>query len=93
MIKATLTHQNTHTETEEIELPDIVNTGDIIRAIAEAMRNFDYADCMDADIFEIALEDGRVFHCYPFANIFNKWRLYVEEPGFDDYEWLADFKM
>ena len=90
-MKATLTHQNTHTETEEIELPDIVNTGDIICAITEAMRNFDYADCIDGDIFEIALEDGRIYHCYEFANV-NKYRLYVEEPGFDDYEWLADFK-
>ena len=90
MIKATLTHKNTRTKTEEIELPDVVNTGDIICVIAEAMRNFDYEDCIDGDIFEIALEDGRVFHCYEFANI-NKYRLYVEEPGFD-YEWLADFR-
>ena len=91
MLKATLKHKNTHTETEEIELPDIVNTGDIICAITEAIRNFDYADCIDADIFEITLEDGRVFRCYQFANIC-QYRLYVEEPGSDDYKWLADFK-
>lgn len=91
MIKATLTHKNTRTKTEEIELPDAVNTGDIISVIAEAIRNFDYDDCIEGDVFEIALEDGRVFHCYQFANEFNKYRLYVEEPGFD-YEWLADFR-
>ena len=55
MIKATLKHKNTRTKTEEIELPDVVNTGDIICVIAEAMRNFDYSDCIDGDIFEIAL--------------------------------------
>ena len=92
MMKGILKHTNTRTKTEEIEVPDVVNTGDIICIIAEAMRNFDYDDCMDGDIFEISLEDGRVFHCYEFANEFNKYRLYVEEPGFDSYEWLADFK-
>lgn len=89
-MKATLTHKNTRTKTEEIEVPDVVNTGDIICIIAEAIRNFDYDDCMDGDIFEIALEDGRVYHCYEV--VINKYRLYVEEPGFD-YEWLADFML
>lgn len=89
-MKATLTHKNTRTKTEEIEVPDVVNTGDIIRIIAEAIRNFDYDDCMDGDIFEIALEDGRVYHCYEV--VINKYRLYVEEPGFD-YDWLADFML
>lgn len=89
-MKATLTHKNTRTKTEEIEVPDVVNTGDIICIIAEAIRNFDYDDCMDSDIFEIALEDGRVYHCYEV--VINKYRLYVEEPGFD-YEWLADFML
>ena len=89
MIKATLTHKNTHTKTEEIELPDTVNTGDIICVIAEAMRNFDYDDCIDMDTFEIALEDGRVYHCY--RQDFNKFRLYVEEPYFDYYEWRDEF--
>ena len=91
-MKGILKHINTHTETEEIKLPDVVNTGDIICAVYNATRNFDYDDCIDGDIFEIALEDGRVYHCYELANI-NKYRLYVEEPDVDYYEWLADFKM
>ena len=91
-MKGILKHINTHTETEEIKLPDVVNTGDIICAVYNATRNFDYDNCIDGDTFEIALEDGRVFHCYEFANI-NKYRLYVEEPDVDYYEWLADFKM
>ena len=91
MIKATLKHKNIHTKTEEIELPDAVNTGDIICVIAEAIRNFDYDDCIEGDTFEIALEDGRVFHCYELGNEINKYSLYVEEPGFD-YEWVADFR-
>lgn len=93
MIRATLKHINTRTKTEEIELPDVVSTGDIICVIAEAMRNFDYDDCMDQDIFEIALEDGRIYHCYQVANFFNRYRLYVEEPDVDYYEWLAEFKL
>ena len=93
MIKATLKHINTSTKTEEIELPDTVNTGDIICVIAEAMRNFDYSDCIDGDIFEIALEDGRIYHCYECTDIFGKYRLYVEEPDVDYYEWLAEFKL
>ena len=91
MIRATLKHMNTRTKTEEIELPDAVNTGDIICVIAEAIRNFDYDDCIDRDTFEIFLEDGRIFHCYEVANV-NKYRLYVEEPDVDYYEWLAEFK-
>ena len=90
MIKATLKHKNTYTQTEEIELPDTVNTGDIISAVYNAMGNFDYDDCMDMDTFEIALEDGRVYHCYRLD--FNKFRLYVEEPNVDYYERLAEFK-
>ena len=93
MIKATLKHKNTHTETEEIELPDTAGTGDIIRAIAKSIRNFDYSDCIDGDIFEIALEDGRIYHCYECTDIFGKYRLYVEEPDVDYYEWLAEFKL
>ena len=93
MIKATLTHKNTHTETEEIELPDTADTGDIICVISEAIRNFDYADCIDGDIFEIALEDGRVYYCY--EQVPNKYRLY--EAGFDEdgeyYYCIADFML
>ena len=100
MIKATLTHKNTRTKTEEIELPDTADTGDIICVITEAMRNSDYKyfnyehldDWMNREIFEVALEDGRVYHCYEV--VINKYRLYVEyvdEEGLE-YDWLADFK-
>ena len=102
MIKATLKHKNTHTpKTEEIELPDTADTGDIICVISEAIRNsgykyfnykrFDGKDWMDREIFEIALEDGRVYHCYEV--VINKYRLYVEyvdEEGFE-HDWIADF--
>ena len=91
MIKATLTHKNTRTQTERIELPDTVDVGDIICVIEEAIRNFDYSDCIDAEIFEVALEDGRVYYCYEVVP--NKYRLYVA--GFDEdgeyYNWIADF--
>ena len=88
-MKGILKHTNTRTKTEEIELPDTVNTGDIICLVYHAMGNFDYDDCMDMDTFEIALEDGRVYHCYRLD--FNKFRLYVQEPGFD-YELVAEFR-
>ena len=88
-MKGTLKHTNTHTQTEEIELPDAVNTGDIINAVYNAMGNFDYDDCMDMDTFEIALENGLVYRCYRLD--FNKFSLYVEEPGFDS-ELVANFK-
>ena len=89
MIKATLKHTNTRTKTEEIELPDTADTGDIICVVHHAMGNFDYDDCMDMDTFEIALEDGRVYHCYQLD--FNNFSLYVQEPGFD-YELVAEFR-
>ena len=95
MIKATLKHKNTHTKkTEEIELPDTADTGDIICVIAEAMRNVDYSNCIDRDTsFEIALEDGTVYYCY--EQVPNKYRLY--EAGFDEegehYCWIADFML
>ena len=104
MIKATLKHKHTHTKTEEIELPDTVNTGDIICVIAEAMRNSDYAHWIDeeflenalkdgTEIFEIALEDGRVYYCYELVP--NKYRLYVyyiDEEG-EEYYCIADFML
>ena len=93
MIKATLTPKHARPKKQEIELPDTTDTGDIICVIAEAMRSFDYSDCIDADIFEVALEDGRVYHCYEVV-IF-KYRLYVEyvdEEGFE-YDWIADFML
>ena len=88
MIKATLKHINTRIKTEEIELPNGFNTGDIISVIANAMENFDYDDCMDRDVFEISLETGLVFHCYELS--FYKYRLYEETPD-GEYEWVADF--
>lgn len=90
-MKAVIKHINTHTQTERIELPDVVSTGDIICAISDAMEKFDYDDCMDQDIFTIALEDGRMFYCLESPDVFNKWRLYVQEPGCD-YELVADFR-
>ena len=92
-MKGILKHINTHTETEEIKLPDVVNTGDIICAVYNATRNFDYDNCIDGDTFEIALEDGRVYHCYELVP--NKYRLYVEyvdEEGYE-YDWIADFML
>ena len=90
-MKAVIKHKNTHTQTERIELPDVITTGDIICAISDAMEKFDYDDCIDGDIFEIALEDGREFYCLESPNAFNKYLLYVQEPGFD-YELVAEFR-
>ena len=90
MIKATLTPKHARPKKQEIELPDTADTGDIICVVHHAMKNFDYDDCIAMDTFEIALEDGRVYHCYRLD--FNKFRLYVEEPDVDYYEWLAEFK-
>ena len=89
MIKGILKHTNTHTQTEEIELPDTVNTGDIICLVYHAMGNFDYDDCMDMDKFEIVLEDERVYRCFRLD--FNKFSLYMQEPGCD-YELVANFR-
>lgn len=93
MIKATLKHINSHTKTEEIELPDTVDTGDIICVISEAIRNFDYDyEHMDRDTFEIALEDGTVYYCYEV--VINKYRLYeywIDEEEGECYAWTADF--
>ena len=98
MIKATLTPKHARPKKQEIELPDTVDTSDIICVISEAIRNSNYKhfnyehldDWIDREIFEVALEDGRVYHCYRLD--FNKFRLYVEEPNVDYYEWLAEFK-
>ena len=101
MIKATLTPKHARPKKQEIELPDTFDTGDIICVISEAIRNsgykpfnykrFDGKDWRDREIFEVALEDGTVYHCYEV--VFNKYRLYVEyidEEGFE-YDWIADF--
>ena len=100
MIKATLKHKITHKK-EKIELPDTADTGDIICVISETIRNFDDSefirnlgyDCIGKEIFEIALEDGSVYHCYEQA--LNKYRLYeeyVDEEGFE-YDCIADFML
>ena len=93
MIKGTLTHKNTRTKTEKIKVPDTVNAGDIIHAIAKSIRNFDYDDCMDRDTFEIALENGLFFYCEQVA--FSKYSLYVETLDEDGgcYDWIADFRL
>ena len=89
MIKATLKHTNTYTKTEEIELPNGFNTGDIICVVYHAMENFDYDDCIDMDKFEISVETGLVYHCYRLD--FNKFSLYEETPD-GEYELVAKFK-
>ena len=102
MIKATLTPKHARPKKQEIELPNTVDTGDIICVIEEAMRNSDYKhfnyehfdgrDWKDREIFEVALEDGTVYHCYEVVPF--KYRLYVEyvdEEGFE-FNWLADFR-
>ena len=92
MIKGILKHINTHTKTEEIELPDTADTGDIICLISEAIRKSNYKHCINREIFEIALEDGRVYHCY--EQVPNKYRLYVyyiDEEG-EEYYCIADFR-
>ena len=88
-MKGILKHTNTHTQTEEIELPSGFNTGDIISVVYNAMDNFDYDDCMDMDTFEIALESGLVYHCYRLD--FNKFSLYEETPD-GECELVAKFK-
>ena len=103
MIKATLTPKHARPKKQEIELPDTADTGDIICVITEAMRNkhfnykhFNYEhldDWIDREIFEVALEDGRVYHCYEV--VINKYRLYVyyiDEEG-EEYNWVADFML
>ena len=103
MIKATLTPKRTRPKKVEIELPDTADTGDIICVISEAMRNSDYKhfnyerfdgkDWIDREIFEVALEDGRVYHCY--EEVPGKYRLYVEyvdEDGLEYYD-IADFML
>ena len=101
MIKATLTPKHARPKKQEIELPDTADTGDIICVITEAMRNSDYKyfnyehldDWIDREIFEVALEDGRVYHCYEV--VINKYRLYVyyiDEEG-EEYNWVADFRL
>ena len=103
MIKATLTPKHARPKKQEIELPDTADTGDIICVISEVMRNshykyfnyehLDFKDWIDREIFEVALEDGRIYHCYEV--FINKYRLYVEyvdEEGFE-YNWVADFML
>ena len=103
MIKATLTPKHARPKKQEIELPDTADTGDIICVISEAIRNsgyknfnykrFDGKDWIDREIFEVALEDGRVYHCYEV--VLFKYRLYLEyidEEGLE-YYCIADFML
>ena len=104
MIKAILTPKHARPKKQEIELPDTADTGDIICVISEAMRNPHYKPRIDkkfsenalkggTEIFEVALEDGRVYHCYEV--VINKYRLYIEyidEEGFE-YYCIADFML
>ena len=95
MIKATLRHIiNTRIQTEEeIELPDVVRTGDIINAVYNAMGNFEHYDYKEKEKFEIILENGLFFCCERLG--FNKFSLYVET--YDEYgggyELVAEFKL
>ena len=100
MIKATLKYKSTHKK-KKIELPDNFDTGDIICVISETIRNFDDSevipnlgyDRIGKEIFEIVLDDGRVYHCYEV--IINKYRLYIEyfdEEGLE-YFCIADFML
>ena len=93
MIKATLTPKRTRPKKVEIELPDTADTGDIICVISEVMRNSNYKHCIGKEIFEIALEDGRVYYCYEV--VINKYRLYVEYVDDEgvEYDWIADFML
>ena len=93
MIKATLEHLNDdgHTQTRRIELPDVVNTDDILRVIADNKKNFDYEDWMVGDTFIIYLEDGRRFYYIKSADIFKKWTILVQEPH-RPYRLFAEFK-
>ena len=91
MIKATIRHiiNNRIQTEEEIELPDTVHTSDIINAVDNAMGNFEHYDYKEKETFEIALENGLVFHCDRLG--INKFSLGVET--FDGYsdDWIADF--
>ena len=84
MIKATLEHlyDDGHTQTRSVELPDVVNTDDILSVIADNKKNFDYEDWMEGegDIFIIYLENGRKFYYIESADIFKKWTILVQDP-------------
>jgi len=94
-MEATIRHIiNTRIQTEEeIELPDVVHTGDIINAVYNAMGNFEHYDYKEKEKFEIILENGLFFYCERLG--FNKFSLYVEvldeDGGYD--ERVADFMM
>ena len=103
MIKAILTPKHARPKKQEIELPNNYDTGDIICVISEAIRNFGYKhfnykrfdgeDWRDREIFEIALEDGSVYHCYEV--VLFKYRLYeeyIDEDGLE-YDCMADFML
>lgn len=78
-----------HTFTEVIDLPDDVNTGDIISAFMDA---FDRLQGQEEDVFEIRLLDGTIYYCEGCDNLTSKWSVYVAPLNYG-YEWVADFRM
>ena len=101
MIKATLEHlyDDGHTQTRSVELPDVVNTDDILRVIADNKKNFDYEAWMvgGADTFIIYLEDGKRFYYLESPDIFKKWTILVKEPHcpcrlFDKFNYYKELK-
>ena len=101
MIKATLTPKHARPKKQEIELPDTADTGDIICVISEAIRKSKYIyfnyehldDWMDREIFEVALEDGRVYHCYEeFPNTYRLYVYYIDYDG-EYFDWIANFML
>lgn len=90
-MKATLVHN--HLYTEDIILPDDVNTGVIISAIMDA---FDRLHGQEEDVFQIALpadcnNGNNIFYCCGVDGEPNKWSLYVAYPV--GTQWVADFLM
>ena len=84
MIKATLKHLSNsgYIRTRRIELPDVVNTDDILSVIADDKKKFDYKDRMkrDGDTFIIELGGGKRFYYLESPDIFKKWTILVQEP-------------
>ena len=101
MIKATLErlYDDGHTQTRSVELPDVVNTDDILSVIADNKKNFDYEDWMEGDgyTFIIYLEDGKRFYYLESPDIFRKWTILVKEPHgpcrlFDKFNYYKELK-
>ena len=78
-----------HTFTERIDLPDDVNTGDIISAFMDA---FDRLHGQEEDVFEIRLPNGTIFYCEGCDNLTSKWSIYMAPLKYG-YQRVADFRM